>query len=88
MKRIVFGALALAAAAIGTVPAMAQGVSVDVPGFHAGVGVPYGPDSDWRYRHRRAYDSYNYYGGGCRDVTIQRRGWNGDLITRTERRCD
>ena len=83
MKRIMLGALALAVMA-GAAPARAQGVSVDVPGFHAGIGDRY-YDNGCRYRHR---DSYNYYRGDCRDVTIQRRTWNGDMVTRTERRCD
>ena len=84
MRKILFGALALAVIG-GAAPAMAQGVSVDVPGFHAGIGNHY--DGDWRYRNRRAFESYNYYGGGCRDVTVTRRDFNGDLVTKTIRRC-
>jgi len=87
MRSILFGlgALALGTFAIGTTPVMAQGVSVDVPGFHAGIGDRY---DDWRYRHRRGFESYNYYGGGCRDVTITKRDFNGDRVTKTIRRCD
>jgi len=86
MKKILIGALALGSLAL-TVPAFAQGVSIDVPGFHAGVGDRYHGD-DWRFRHRREYGAYNYYGGGCRDVTVTRRDFNGDVVTRNIRRCD
>jgi hypothetical protein len=86
MKRILIGALALGSLAL-TVPAFAQGVSIDVPGFHAGVGDRYHGD-DWRFRHRHEYGAYNYYGGGCRDVTVTRRDFNGDIVTRNIRRCD
>lgn len=86
MKKLLFGALALGALAF-TAPAFAQGVSIDVPDFHAGVGDPY-YDGDWRRRHRHAFGAYNYYGGGCRDVTVTRRDFNGDLVTRNIRRCD
>jgi hypothetical protein len=81
MKKILFGVLALGSVAMAA-PALAQ-VSVDVPGFHAGVGDRYYGD-DWRFRH----GAYNEYRGGCRDVTITHRDFNGDRVTRTERRCD
>ena len=81
MKKILFGVLALGSIAMAA-PALAQ-VSVDVPGFHAGVG-----DHDWRWRHRHDFDSYNYYRGGCHDVTITHRAPDGDRVTRTIRRCD
>jgi hypothetical protein len=86
MKKLLFGALAFGSLAL-TAPALAQGVSIDVPGFHAGVGDP-SYDNDWRWRHRRAFGAYNYYGGGCRDVTVTRRDFNGFPVTRTFRRCD
>jgi hypothetical protein len=86
MKKILFGVLALGSVAMAA-PALAQ-VSVDVPGFHAGVGDRYYHGDDWRFRHRHDLDSYNYYRGGCRDVTITHRDFNGDRVTRTERRCD
>ncbi len=85
MKKILFGVLALGSVAMAA-PAMAQ-VSVDVPGFHAGVGDRYYGD-DWRWRHRHEFGAYNYYRGGCRDVTITRRNFDGDRVTRTIRRCD
>jgi hypothetical protein len=85
MKKLLFGALALGSLALAA-PSFAQGVSIDVPGFHAGVGDRYYGD-DWRWRHRRDFGAYNYY-GGCRDVTITRRDFNGDLVTRNIRRCD
>lgn len=88
MRKILFGALALGSLAFAA-PAVAQGVSIDVPGFHAGVGDRYyGDRDDWRWRHRREFGAYNAYRGDCRDVTITRRGFNGDLVTRTIRRCD
>jgi hypothetical protein len=86
MRKILFGALALGALAFAA-PAMAQGVSIDVPGFHAGVGERYHGD-DWRWRHRDEFRAYNRYGGDCRDVTVTRRDFNGDLVTKTIRRCD
>jgi hypothetical protein len=86
MRTILFGALALGSLAL-TAPVLAQGVSIDVPGFHAGVGDRYQGD-DWRFRHRHAYGAYDYYGGGCRDVTVTRRGFDGDRVTKTIRRCD
>jgi hypothetical protein len=86
MRKVLFGALALGSLAL-TAPAFAQGVSVDVPGFHAGIGDRYHGD-DWRWRHRHDFDSYNYYRGGCHDVTITHRAPDGDRVTRTIRRCD
>jgi hypothetical protein len=88
MKKLLLGAFALGSLAL-TAPAFAQGVSIDVPGFHAGVGDRYyGDRDDWRFRHRHEYGAYNYYGGGCRDVTVTRRAPNGDMVTRNMRRCD
>jgi hypothetical protein len=59
MRTFLKAAVALSfigAMAIGTTSAVqAQGVYVDVPGVHVGVGD--------RYRHRRSYD-YDYRGGG------------------------
>lgn len=86
MRKVLFGALALGSLAL-TAPAFAQGVSVDVPGFHAGIGDRYHGD-DWRWRHRHEFGAYNSYGGDCRDVTVTRRNWNGDTVTRNIRRCD
>jgi hypothetical protein len=85
MRKILLCAAALGSLVVAA-PAMAQ-VSIDVPGFHAGVGDRYYGD-DWRLRHRREFGAYNYYNGGCRDVTITRRDINGDLVTRNIRRCD
>ena len=82
MKKLLIGTLALGSVAL-SAPAFAQ-IGIDVPGFHAGVGDRY-YDHDWRWRHRNAYD---FYRGGCRDVTITHRDFNGDRVTRTERRCD
>lgn len=88
MRKILFGALALGSLAVMAAPAVAQGVSVDVPGFHAGVGDRYyGDRDDWRWRHRHEFGAYNAYRGDCRDVTVTRRGFNGE-VTRTIRRCD
>ena len=89
MRKILIGALALGSLAF-TVPAVAQGVSVDVPGFHAGVGDRYyGDRGDWRWRHRNEFGAYNTYrGGDCRDVTVTRRDFSGDRVTKTIRRCD
>jgi hypothetical protein len=88
MRKILLGALALGSLAI-TAPSFAQGVSIDVPGFHAGVGDRYyGDRDDWRWRHRREYGAYNEYRGGCRDVTVTRRAPDGDIVTRNIRRCD
>lgn len=84
MKKLLIGAFALGSIAVAT-PALAQ-VSIDVPGFHAGVGDRYYGD-DWRWRHRHEFGAYNYY-NGCRDVTVTRRDFNGVLVTRTIRRCD
>ena len=51
MRKILFGALALGSLAVMAAPAVAQGVSIDVPGFHAGVGDRYyGDRDDWRWR--------------------------------------
>jgi hypothetical protein len=86
MKKILFGAIALGSLALAA-PTFAQGVSVDVPGFHAGVGDRYHGD-DWRFRHRHEFGAYDAYRGGCRDVTVTHRGFDGDRVTRTERRCD
>jgi len=85
MKKFLIAAAALGSLAVAA-PAMAQ-VSIDVPGFHAGVGDRYYGD-DWRFRHRHEFGAYNYYNGGCRDVTVTRRGFNGELVTRNIRRCD
>jgi len=87
MKKILLGVLALGSLAL-TAPAFAQGVSVDVPGFHAGVGDRYYGDNDWRWRHRREFGAYNRYGGDCRDVTVTRRTPDGDRVTKSIRRCD
>jgi len=92
MKKFLLGAIALGSLAL-TVPSFAQGVSVDVPGFHAGVGERYhgdryyGDRDDWRFRHRHELGAFNRYEGGCRDVTITRRGFDGDRV-KTIRRCD
>ncbi len=86
MKKILFGVLALGSVAMAA-PALAQ-VSVDVPGFHAGVGDRYYHGDDWRWRHRHEFGAYNAYRGDCRDVTITRRDDFGNRVTRTERRCD
>lgn len=88
MKKILLGALALGSLAV-TVPAFAQGISVDVPGFHAGVGDRYyGDRDDWRWRHRHEFGAYNEYRGGCRDITVTRQAPNGVMVTRNIRRCD
>ena len=89
MRKILLGAMALGSLAIAA-PSFAQGVSIDVPGFHAGVGDRYyGDRDDWRWRHsrEREYGAYNAYRGDCRDVTITRRGFDGDRV-KTIRRCD
>jgi hypothetical protein len=84
MKKLLIGALAIGSLAFAA-PSLAQGVSIDVPGFHAGVGDRY-YDHDWRWRHRHEFGAYNYY--GCRDVTITHRDDFGNRVIRTERRCD
>ena len=86
MRKLLVGAFALGSLAIAA-PSFAQGVSVDVPGFHAGIGDhAYG--RDWGWRHRHEFDAYNSYRDHCHDVTITHRNDYGDAVTRTVRRCD
>ena len=79
---------ALVAAGLGflatpVTPAAAQGIGVDVPGVHVGVG-----ERD-RYRDRDRYRERRYYmrddrGRGCRTVTIER----DDGSMKRIRKCD
>ena len=66
---------ALVAAGLGFIatpvtPVAAQGVAVDVPGVHVGVGVRRHHYDD-RYRERRYY-MRDDRGPGCKTVTIRR----------------
>jgi hypothetical protein len=84
MKRILFGLAALAGVVLVS-PASAEGLRFDAPGVHVGVGDRgYYRDDDWRWRH-----GYHAYGrGDCRDVTVERRRWDGSVVVRHIRRCD
>ena len=82
MRALVLTFAAAAALTAGAPAAEAQGVRIDAPGVHLGVGPRYHRDH-WRDREYQFRDRATYR-GGCRTVTIQRD--NG--VTKQIRRCD
>ena len=74
IRYLLAGAVAAAGFALvapAATPAQAQGVHVDVPGVHVGVGGRRHYDDGYRYRERRMYMRDGGY-RGCRTVTIHR----------------
>jgi len=88
MKKLLFGAVAVASLGIAAVPASAQfyagagpdGAGVQVGPFGAGVG----PAFDHRWR--GPYGAYGY--GDCRVIRERIETPSGRLIYRTRRVCD
>ncbi len=85
--------IAAAAAAIIAAPAAAgplstemssQGVTVDAPG----VGIHVGPDHD-RIRERDHRDGFHERDvrGDCKTVTVQERGPDGSMVSRSKTNC-
>ncbi len=79
-----YGFLVAAAAVVMIAsPAASQGVTIEAPG----VGVHVGPDGD-RVRdrdHDRLHE--RDVRGDCKTVTVQERGPDGSMVTRTKSNC-
>ena len=74
------------AATTPSVPAFAQGVSVDVPGVGVRVGDPDRRRDRDVYRERRR--ERVTVGESCKTVTVKERRPNGTTIIRKKRTCD
>jgi len=73
--------IAAAAVVLIASPASSQGVTVEGPG----VGIHVGPDHD-RVRDRDSFHERDVR-GDCKTVTVQERGPDGSMVTRTKSNC-